>query len=704
MDSCLEDLKSLGITFTSYTHAAVMTSEEHAALPELASVISSGTLVKNLYVKDKKGNNYLVVITHERKVSWGVLGKQLGVSGGLRVDQKTLEAKLGVVAGSVTPLAVANDTSNAVIVVLDQKLDIGAGQLLIHPLVNTATVSISADDVKRYVEAKGNTLRVIDMDAAPPEPAKAAPKNKPKQQKKKKKGEKKEEKKNIDGITASKSGNFALWYQQVVKRSGMIEYYDISGCYIFRPWSFRIWEFITQFFDSGIKKMGVQNAYFPLFVTKKALTAEADHIEGFAPECAWVTHSGSSELPEPIAVRPTSETIMYPAYAKWIRSHRDLPLKLNQWTNVVRWEFSNPTPFIRSREFLWQEGHSAFATRQEAEIEVLQILNLYASVYEDLLAIPVTKGKKTEREKFAGGLFTTTVEAYVPETGRGIQGATSHCLGQNFSKMFNISFLDEKNQNQLVWQNSWGLSTRSIGAMVMIHADDKGLVLPPTVAPIQVVIVPVYYGDDTKQAISDKCTELAAELKALNLRPHIDDSPHNPGWKFYQWELKGVPLRIEVGPRDLANSVVTVAQRHSGAKGPLAMSAINTIPEILRTIYTEMYNTAKAKKEAHLKKVHTWSEFMTTINSKCVALAPWCGNEPCEEKLKQRSAAEAVIEEVAADENDTSEEAATANTEKLSGAAKSLCVPLRQPTLEAGTLCVNCGQAAVNYTMFGRSY
>lgn len=349
-------------------------------------------------------------------------------------------------------------------------------------------------------------------------------------------------------LEVKKGDDFALWYQQLVTRSDLIEYYDISGCYILRPYAYRMWEMIQQFFDAEIKKLGVQNAYFPLFISKSALTREKDHVEGFAPEVAWVTRAGDTELEEEIAVRPTSETIMYPAYAKWIRSHRDLPLRLNQWCSVVRWEFSNPTPFIRSREFLWQEGHTAFAKKAEADEEVLQILELYRRVYEEMLAVPVIKGRKTEREKFAGGDYTTTVEAFIPATGRGIQGATSHHLGQNFSKMFEIYFSDENHSRQLVFQNSWGLTTRTLGVMIMVHSDDKGLVLPPRMAPHQVVIVPIFYNDKEKEAIYQRAREIREELTTAGIRVHFDDRDnYNPGWKFNDWELRGVPLRLELG-------------------------------------------------------------------------------------------------------------------------------------------------------------
>jgi prolyl-tRNA synthetase len=293
------------------------------------------------------------------------------------------------------------------------------------------------------------------------------------------------------GMQVGIEEDFGQWYSQVVVESELIDYYDISGCYILRPYAFQQWEMIQEFFNKEIKKLGVQNAYFPMFVSQSRLEAEKDHIEDFSPEVAWVTRSGSTELECPIAVRPTSETVMYPHYANWIRSHRDLPLLLNQWCNVVRWEFKQPTPFIRSREFLWQEGHTAHATKAACDVEVRKILDLYRQVYEDLLAVPVIPGVKSEKEKFAGGLYTTTVEAFVPHTGRGIQGATSHCLGQNFAKMFDITFENEKGGRSMVWQNSWGMTTRMLGVCYMVHGDNVGLRLPPKIAPVQVIIVTI---------------------------------------------------------------------------------------------------------------------------------------------------------------------------------------------------------------------
>ncbi|KAH7698060.1 Aminoacyl-tRNA synthetase [Aphelenchoides avenae] len=400
------------------------------------------------------------------------------------------------------------------------------------------------------------------------------------------------------GIETAKNDNYSEWYSQVITKAEMIEYYDVSGCYVLRPWSYAIWEAIQDFFDTEIKNLGVKNCYFPIFVSQAALEREKTHISDFAPEVAWVTKAGSSDMAEPVAIRPTSETVMYPSFAKWCQSHRDLPIKLNQWCNVVRWEFKHPTPFLRTREFLWQEGHTAYQTPEEAEKEVFQILDLYARVYTDLLAIPVVKGRKSEKEKFAGGDFTTTVEAYVAVNGRGIQGATSHHLGQNFSKMFDISFEDPDTPGQKVfaWQNSWGLSTRTIGAMVMIHGDDKGLVLPPRVAAIQVIVVPVGITaqtcDDEKKRILDKSTEVASTLLDGSVRAEADARDNvSPGWKFNHWELKGVPIRLEVGPKDLAKGQVLAVFRFSGEKRPLPLDGnlANTVLEALEEIHHAMY-------------------------------------------------------------------------------------------------------------------
>ncbi|XP_057461676.1 proline--tRNA ligase, cytoplasmic isoform X3 [Actinidia eriantha] len=470
-----------------------------------------------------------------------------------------------------------------------------------------------------------------------------------------------------------------------------------------------IWEIIQAFFDAEIKKMKIKNCYFPLFVSPGVLQKEKDHIEGFAPEVAWVTKSGQSDLDVPIAIRPTSETVMYPYFSKWIRGHRDLPLKLNQWCNVVRWEFSNPTPFIslftrgnatkailpgmfhisvrglrmgpRSREFLWQEGHTAFATKEEANKEVLEILELYRRIYEDYLAIPVIKGKKSEHEKFAGGLYTTSVEAFIPHTGRGIQGATSHCLGQNFAKMFEINFENDKGEKAMVWQNSWAYSTRTIGVMVMVHGDDKGLVLPPKIAAVQVIVIPVPYKDADTKGIFDACDATVKALNESGFRAESDfRDNYSPGWKYSHWEMKGVPLRIEIGPKDLANDQVRAVRRDNSAKSDIPRaSLVEQVKDMLDDIQQSLFDVAKQNRDACVQVARTWDEFMEALNQKKMILAPWCEEEEVEKDVKARTKGEI-------------------------GAAKTLCSPFEQPALDEGTLCFASGKPAKKWTYWGRSY
>lgn len=503
------------------------------------------------------------------------------------------------------------------------------------------------------------------------------------------------------GITVDKAVNPSDWYTEAITKAEMIDYYDISGCYILRPWAFNIWEEIQKWFDAEIKKLGVQNAYFPLFVSEKALTREASHIEGFAPEVAWVTKSGKSELADPIAVRPTSETIMYPAYAKWIRSHRDLPLKLNQWTNVVRWEFKRPTPFLRSREFLWQEGHTVFTTLEEASEEVMTILDLYRQVYEDLLAVPVIKGRKSEKEKFPGGLYTTTVEAFIPASGRGIQAATSHCLGQNFSKMFDIQFENDQAKKEYAWQNSWGLTTRSIGVMTLIHGDNKGIVLPPRIAPLQAVIVPIYYKDKDNEALKKKGVELLDALKAKGFRVHFDSREnYNPGFKYNHWELKGVPVRLDLGPKDYENSTICIVRRDNGAKefGITYDKLADKLHEVLEDIQKGLFEKAKKIRDERLYKVTKWEDFIPALDSKNIVLTPWCERGSCEDDVKVKTGPKKEEEEKK--EKSKNEE----DFEPITGAAKTLCIPFDQNPLEEGTKCFHCGEKAKVWCLWGRSY
>ncbi|KAH8417636.1 hypothetical protein KR222_003170 [Zaprionus bogoriensis] len=499
------------------------------------------------------------------------------------------------------------------------------------------------------------------------------------------------------GLEATKEDNLPDWYSQVLTKGELIEYYDVSGCYILRHWSFAIWKAIKGWFDAEITAMGVKECYFPIFVSKAALEREKAHIADFAPEVAWVTKSGESELAEPIAVRPTSETVMYPAYAKWIQSYRDLPIRLNQWNNVVRWEFKHPQPFLRTREFLWQEGHTAFATQAEADKEVLEILDRYAQIYTDLLAIPVVKGRKTEKEKFAGAVYTTTVEAFISASGRAIQGATSHHLGQNFSKMFEIVFEDpETQQKQYVYQNSWGLTTRTIGVMIMVHADNQGLVLPPNVASIQAIVVPcgitVSTKDDERAELLGACKELEKRLVGAGVRCEGDyRDNYSPGWKFNHWELKGVPLRIELGPKDLKAKQVVAVRRDNGEKLTIALADLEKkIPALLVTIHENMLAKAQTDLTTHTKLVKAWPDFCNLLEQKNLLLSPFCGDMDCEDKIKADSA-----------RGEEAEPGAPAM------GAKSLCIPFDQPApIADNDKCINpgCKNKPKFYTLFGRSY
>eukprot|EP00041_Stephanoeca_diplocostata_P035200 m.1231241 g.1231241 ORF g.1231241 m.1231241 type:complete len:1417 (+) comp24658_c0_seq1:93-4343(+) len=518
-------------------------------------------------------------------------------------------------------------------------------------------------------------------------------------------GKEKKENKNVKGETklkvdAKKDEDLPSWYTQTIVKAEMIEYYDISGCYILRPAAYCIWDFIKEFFDGEIKKLGVENSYFPMFVPQKALELEKDHIEDFAPEVAWVTRSGQSELAEPIAIRPTSETVMYPSFRKWIQSHRDLPLRLNQWCNVVRWEFKQPQPFLRTREFLWQEGHTAYLTAEAAGVEVMQILELYARVYEELLAVPVVKGRKTEKEKFAGGDYTTTVEAYIPAAGRAIQGATSHHLGQNFAKMFKIEIEnpEKPDEKQFVYQNSWGLTTRTIGVMVMVHGDDKGLVVPPRVARYQVVLIPTgIAGKNAPVAeLKAKLTKLAETLRAAGVRCTTDfRDNYTPAWKYNDWELKGVPLRLELGPRDMEQQQVVIVRRDNGVKQAVPEnSLVETVPTMLEAMQSDMYARALKERDASVVLVDEWSNVVPRLNEKKLLQIPFCGGKDCEGQIKELTA-NAATEGEDVDEN------------APSMGAKSLCIPfspLRE--VQPGEACIRpgCDAKAQCIAMFGRSY
>ncbi|XP_055373827.1 bifunctional glutamate/proline--tRNA ligase [Condylostylus longicornis] len=522
-------------------------------------------------------------------------------------------------------------------------------------------------------------------------------KEKPKQETKDTKDSSGVKKQTRLGLEATKEDNLPEWYSQVITKGELIEYYDVSGCYILRHWSFAIWKAIKNWFEAEITKIGVKECYFPIFVSKSVLEKEKTHIADFAPEVAWVTKSGESDLAEPIAIRPTSETVMYPAYAKWVQSYRDLPIRLNQWNNVVRWEFKHPQPFLRTREFLWQEGHTAFANKKEAEEEVLYILDLYAQIYTHLLAIPVVKGRKTEKEKFAGGDYTTTVEAFISASGRAIQGATSHHLGQNFSKMFDIVFEDPETQKkEYAYQNSWGLTTRTIGVMIMIHADNQGLVLPPHVACVQAIIVPcgitASMKDDEKEQLLDSCKNLEKLLCLSNIRCEGDyRDNYSPGWKFNHWELKGVPIRIEIGPKDVKSNQMVAVRRDTGEKLILSCDdAEKKIAQLLETIHENMLAKARKDLNDHTKQTKNWADFCKLLDQKNMILTPFCGETSCEERIKADSARDEDAEPGAP-----------------SMGAKSLCIPFEQPAqITSVDACIHpaCQNKPKFYTLFGRSY
>ena len=481
-------------------------------------------------------------------------------------------------------------------------------------------------------------------------------------------------KKNALGITVKKEQDFSEWYTQLLQKAELIEYSAVSGCYILRPNSYHIWEKVQQFFDQLIKDDGVKNAYFPLFIPESLLVKEQKHIEGFAAEVAWVESGGNSKLSERLAVRPTSETIIYDTYAKWIRSHQDLPLRLNQWCNVVRWEFKHPVPFLRSREFLWQEGHTAFATKEAAAKEAYRILNFYEKVFKELYALPILKGAKSRVETFAGADYTLSVEAFLPN-GKAVQGATSHHLGQNFAKAFNITFQDEKQNTQHVWQNSWAISTRSIGIMIMMHSDNKGLVLPPRIALTQVVIVPILF-DDSKLNVLKEAHKIKSLLEEKGLSVYVDDRDgYSPGWKFNEWEMKGVPLRIEIGPRDFEKREVTVVRRDTGEKQSLPFSALDTeVKLILEQIQCDLYGKAEEFLQQSITKVENSKDAEKAIKLEKLVFAPWCGTEKCEEKWKERTG------------------------------AKSLNSPFEQPKLIKDQSCFACKEKATSWFYFGKSY
>ncbi len=480
-----------------------------------------------------------------------------------------------------------------------------------------------------------------------------------------------EQKEETLGLTIKKSEDFNEWYNQVVLKADMIDYSSVSGCIVFKPNSYQIWEKIQAVFNWKIEKSGHKNCYFPMFIPERLLTKESKHFEGFTPEVAWVTKGGDSELNEKLAIRPTSETVMMESYAKWIRSWRDLPLLLNQWNSVVRWEFKHAKPFLRTREFLWQEGHTAHATKEDAEKEVMQQLFEYVDLIENWMAIPVIAGKKTEKEKFAGAEYTTTAEALMPD-GKALQMATSHMLGQNFAKAFDIKFMDQEEKQSYVWTTSWGLSTRTIGAIVMTHGDDKGLVLPPKLAPLQIVIIPIMF-KDSKQEVLKKANELKERLGSHKV--YLDGrEEYTPGWKFNEWEMKGIPLRIEIGPKDLQAEQAVFVRRDTNEKIVVKLKELERKAEsVLTDMQGNLLENARILLKKNTAKANNFDEFAKAVNSKKMVKALFCGEAECEDGIKDKA------------------DGATAR-----------CIPFEQKAADGN--CVHCGRKAKFWAYFGKAY
>ncbi|PWT76970.1 MAG: proline--tRNA ligase [Bacteroidetes bacterium] len=481
--------------------------------------------------------------------------------------------------------------------------------------------------------------------------------------------------------------DYAQWYNDLVIKGNLADYSAVRGCMVIKPYGFSLWEKMRDQLDRMFKDSGHVNAYFPLFIPKSFLTKEAAHVEGFAKECAVVTHyrlkndpngegiivDPEAKLEEELIVRPTSETIIWNTYKTWVQSYRDLPLLINQWSNVVRWEMRTRL-FLRTTEFLWQEGHTAHATAQEAVDETIQMLNIYADFVENYMALPVIKGVKTESERFAGAIDTYCIEALMQD-GKALQAGTSHFLGQNFAKAFDVKFSDKDNKLDYVWATSWGVSTRLVGALVMAHSDDDGLILPPKIAPLQVVIVPIYKGEDKKDLLNEKGKELAAQLKAAGVSVKFDDSDNaRPGWKFAEYELKGVPVRIALGLRDLEKNEVEVARRDTKEKIPMSLDGLaGKICQLLEDIHQNIYNKALAYRDKHITKADTWEEFEKLLDEKGGFIsAHWDGTAETEEAIKEKTK------------------------------ATIRCIPLNNP-LENGK-CILTGKPSTQRVLFARAY
>ncbi len=479
------------------------------------------------------------------------------------------------------------------------------------------------------------------------------------------------DKKMVEAITSMEE-DFAQWYTDIVKKAELIDYTSVKGCMVFKPAGYAIWKLIQKQLDERFKATGVENVYLLMFIPESLLQKEKDHVEGFAPEVAWVTHGGLQPLQERMCVRPTSETLFCDFYKNDIHSYRDLPKVYNQWCSVVRWE-KETRPFLRSREFLWQEGHTAHATAEDAENRTIQMLNVYADFCEEVLAIPVVKGRKTDKEKFAGAEATYTIESLMHD-GKALQSGTSHNFGDGFAKAFGIQYTDKDNKLQYVHQTSWGTTTRLIGAIIMVHGDDNGLVLPPRVAPVQVCIVPI---QQKKEGVLDKAYELKERLAGLNgngLRVKVDDTDKSPGWKFSECEMRGIPVRVEIGPKDIENNKCILVRRDTKEKIECSLDEIETkVPQLLETMQKEMLENARKHRDEHTYVAKTKEEFIKLFNEKSgFVKAMWCGEQACEDEIK----------------------------EQLS--VTSRCMPFDQENLS--DVCVCCGKPAKKMVYWGRAY
>ncbi len=443
------------------------------------------------------------------------------------------------------------------------------------------------------------------------------------------------------GITVKKNEDFSEWYTQVVIKAQLTDYAPVKGLIVLRPYGYSIWEFLKSSIDQKLKATGHENGFLPVLIPESLLSKEATHFAGFTPEVFWVTHSGDTEVGDRLALRPTSETLAYSMYSKWIKSWRDLPVKINFWNSALRAEIKSTKPFLRTSEFLWQEGHTVHATKEEAKEEVMTILDIYRKTVEEELAIPVIIGKKSEKEKFVGAVYTTTMESIMPD-GKALQMGTSHFLGQNFSKPFDVKFLDKQNVETYAWQTSWGVSWRLIGALIMVHGDDKGLVLPPRVAPIQAVIIPIYSSQSDKDAVLKKANEIKDTLLKKSLRIHVDSRDEfTPGYKFNDWEMKGVPLRIEIGPKDMAKNKVVLVRRDNLKKSDLFFENIEEgIVKALDEIQADLFGKARKLLNDRIKNVADFDRFKKEIENGMFLIAPWCGDQKCEETIKEDTGAD----------------------------------------------------------------